>query len=429
MLRILFVTSLFSTPRQPTRSLPNTRIARAMKERAAISVVSPLPYYPAALVKSRPDLHALAMVPGEEHDAEGMQILHPRYLHIPKLARSLYPLFYATSIARPLARQIERFAPDVLLTAWAFPDGVAAVALAKAFGLPSVLRVMGSDVNTYSKEPLRRVQIAWALRNATRVIAVSGALRESCVSVGGELTRPFVDVIPTGVDTKTFHPVPRDEARALLGIPMNKRVIVVPARLSREKGIRYFLEAFAELDGDLYGVLVGDGPDRDELRRQAVSLALDERVAFVGAQTEDRMRLYYSAADLVCLPSTEEGWPNVLVESLACGCPWVASRVGGIPEIHALGEGGVLAEVGDAHALARALTEALSRSWDRAAIAARMADLSLEDTARRYVASCETATFMCGRSDPSPAHGHRVRHTAREWLESEARGASNGIQL
>ncbi len=424
MMRILFLTSLYSTPLQPARGLPNARIARGMRRFADVRVIAPLPYYPTALVKNRPDLLAVTKVPFAERDEDDQIVLHPRYVHVPRFGRALYPSLYAASIARVVSNEVKTYKPDVILSAWAYPDGVAAISLAKLLGVPSVLRVMGSDINAFGLERFRRPQIQWVLRNATRVISVSHALRGACVDLAGSSKEGAwsgdnIDVIPTGVDTTRFFPVDRAQARAELGLPKDKRVIVVPARLSVEKGVSYFVEALASLPDDCVGVLVGDGPERAALESQARRLSLQDRVIFAGHQTEKHMKLYYSAADLVCLPSTEEGWPNVLMESFACGCPWVASNVGGVPELLAIAPGGILAAPREPVDLANALQNGLARSWDRKKIAECAALQSLDATASRYVESCEAAR---GDRPNGSASGSPTRTS-----ESPPRGQSDPL--
>ena len=103
------------------------------------------------------------------------------------------------------------------------------------------------------------------------------------------------------------------------------------------------------------------------------------------------MRLYYGAADLACLPSLNEGWPDALMESFACGCPVVASRVGGVPDIVALTGAGLLVAPGDVDALAAGITEGLGRPWRRDETARIMQGHTLAQTAERYLATCEDA--------------------------------------
>jgi glycosyltransferase involved in cell wall biosynthesis len=108
-------------------------------------------------------------------------------------------------------------------------------------------------------------------------------------------------------------------------------------------------------------VVVGDGAQRRELEQEVRRRGLRERVRFDGFQPEARMPLYYSAADLSCLPSLAEGWPDALMESFACGCPAVASAVGGVPEIMALTGAGLTVPPASPDALAGALEAVLAR--------------------------------------------------------------------
>jgi glycosyltransferase involved in cell wall biosynthesis len=103
------------------------------------------------------------------------------------------------------------------------------------------------------------------------------------------------------------------------------------------------------------------------------------------------MPLYYSAADLSCLPSHREGWPDAIMESLACGCPVVATNVGGVPEMLSLTSGGSLVPPASPDELALALRQALHRPWNREEIARAMSPYTIEDTARRYLQVCEQA--------------------------------------
>jgi len=399
-MRILVLTSLYSTPAQPSRSPPNARIVHAMKRHARVRVVAPLPYYPAALARGRRDLEEIVNVPSVELDIDGEEVLHPRYAHIPKLGRALYPSLYAASLYDVVRREVAAFRPDVIMSAWAFPDGVATAALAKLLELPSVLRIMGSDVNSFAERPTKRAQIAWALRNVTRVVAVSSALRETCATIAG--FSDHIDVIPTGVDTRVFYPTDRALAREKVGLPTAGRVILVPARLSPEKGVAHFVEAFNELDEEVIAIVLGEGPDERALRARVERLGIEKRLLFAGYRSPEELRFFYSAADLVCLPSTEEGWPNVLIESFACGCPWVASDVGGVPEVLRVAQGGgLLAKPADPRDLAQALRTALARAWDRGAIAESARALTLEATGRSYVSTC-SAALLGGEGKEGP---------------------------
>jgi teichuronic acid biosynthesis glycosyltransferase TuaC len=387
MLRILFLSGLYSTPRAPWLGLPNARIVHELRSHAAVKVVAPLPYYP-GLLRSKPHIRALSEIPALDEDDDGSIVHRPRRLHVPGLYAAQAALYFA-SVALPVRRVVGDFRPDVVLSAWAYPDGTTAVALAGWLGLPCVVRTMGSDINDWAQKSGRRFQIRWALRRADRVIAVSAALGREVEKLG--VSRGRIRVIPTGVDPELFYPMDRSEARVELGLGEQRPLIVVPSRLSREKGVHYFLEALKRLDPSVMSIVVGDGDQQHALRSQAERLGITDRVLFAGFQPQERMRLYYAAADVTCLASTEEGWPNVLVESLACGCPVVASDVGGVHEIIALTGDGILVPPADPERLCTALQDALSRVWNRQATVDRMREHTIRITAERYLQTCASA--------------------------------------
>lgn len=388
-MKVVFLSTLYSSPEHPHRSPGNARILRAMRKYCELTLVVPLPFYPEPLVRRYPALHALAVAAETERDVDGHDILHPKTLHLPKVGRALYAGLFAGSLLRPLQKLHDQHRFDAMLTAWAYPDGTGAVALGKALKLPTVVRVMGSDINDYAHQPYRRPQIKWAMRNANRVIAVSRHLKGEVEKLGARADR--VVFIPTGVDRSRFVHVPRDEARLQLGIRHSGPLVLVPGRLSPEKGANFFLDALARLPSGVHGMLVGDGPERSKLEAQAAALGIGSRVEFAGFQPEARMHLYYSAADVSCLASLEEGWPDALMEAFSCGSAVVASKVGGVPEILALTGEGLTAEPGNAQSLADALGRALEVKVDRQALATKMDAHSLDATARRYVETLREA--------------------------------------
>jgi len=139
------------------------------------------------------------------------------------------------------------------------------------------------------------------------------------------------------------------------------------AALVPAKGHARLLQAFKALTAkcsDLHLYLVGEGPSRTELESLAAALGLQYCVHFVGSYANDGLRDWYSAADVSCLASSREGWPNVVLESLACGTPMVATRVWGTPEIVTSPDVGILVEQSD-ESLTAGLESALNRAWDR----------------------------------------------------------------
>jgi teichuronic acid biosynthesis glycosyltransferase TuaC len=211
--------------------------------------------------------------------------------------------------------------------------------------------------------------------------------------VGLGLPAEKICVIPNGIDTSRFHPVDREEARRILGIPNDLRILVSVASLTQGKNHRLLISAFAKMLGDSRDAklfIIGEGPERPALRELIGKLRLDENVILVGAKPNQELASWFSAADASCLVSSREGWPNVLMESIACGTPVVATRVGGVPEIIHSPELGLLTEP-DIDSIAIALASALAKSWDRDALARHAQSRGWNEVAReadQYLNCC-----------------------------------------
>jgi glycosyltransferase involved in cell wall biosynthesis len=135
---------------------------------------------------------------------------------------------------------------------------------------------------------------------------------------------------------------------------------------------------------------VGEGDLHKELSRLISEYSLDAHVRLVGAVPHDQLNLWYSAADLFCLASRNEGWPNVVIESLACGTPVVATAVGGIPEIIRSEALGLLTESDDSQ-MAEKICQALGRTWKPKEIVCYAEQHTWENTARLVVRNFESA--------------------------------------
>ena len=206
--------------------------------------------------------------------------------------------------------------------------------------------------------PLRR-------RVAVRLAAVAGAgviavTSRSSLSSGSSVFPPHrTVVIPNGTPAPAASGVPRQLLRAELGLPEDAFLVVLVARLRPEKRVGDFLAALSALRDSTptaLGIVVGDGPLEDDLRRQARERS--SPVRFVGFHGEPTN--YMLAADVVCLTSGFEALPMVLIEAAACGRPCVAAQVGGNHEIIDDRVSGLLVEPGSADAFAAALS-ALAR--------------------------------------------------------------------
>jgi glycosyltransferase involved in cell wall biosynthesis len=226
----------------------------------------------------------------------------------------------------------------VVFATWAYPDGWAAVRLARRAGLPVVLKVHGSDVLQLDQYPGRRLRTAEALRAVDRVVVVSRDLAEKVIELGADPVR--VHLVYNGVDAEKFHPGDRAEARRRLGLDPARPVVLYVGNLYPVKGPDVLIEACGRLaaggtEFDLH--VIGQGTLQKSLEARTGALGLATRSLFHGPLPHERLPDWFRAANLLVLPSRSEGVPNVLLEASACGTPYVATAVGGVPEIAHLG--------------------------------------------------------------------------------------------
>ena len=238
------------------------------------------------------------------------------------------------SVRGRLLKDAERDRPDVVLSYWAHPDGEVALRLARRLGVPVALMVGGSDVLLLTKEPRRRRRVEAVLRGVDAVVTIGENLRARVISMGVPAER--VTSVMRPVDVARFAPGDRADARRRRGLPLDHAVLLWVGRLVPVKGVDTLLRAVAVLR-EQYPALVlciaGDGPDASSLRALSAQLGIDSLVRWLGNVDHADLPDWYRAADVTVLPSLSEGVPNVLLESIACGTPFVASNVGSISEI------------------------------------------------------------------------------------------------
>jgi teichuronic acid biosynthesis glycosyltransferase TuaC len=183
--------------------------------------------------------------------------------------------------------------------------------------------------------------------------------------------------IPNGVDSTLFFPKQQTACRLSLGIPAHRKVIVSAGELISAKGHHRVIRALPALlangiDAEVViagGVARGGARFDAEIRATIAELRLEDRVRMPGWVPREKLAELMAGADVFCLASDIEGWPNVVHEALSCGTPVVATRVGAVPEMIPSTDLGIVVPVQDQGALIAALNEALSRHWDRDAVA------------------------------------------------------------
>jgi teichuronic acid biosynthesis glycosyltransferase TuaC len=405
-MRVLVMTKIFPNAEEPLSAPFNRQQIAALGRRCEVEVLAPIPWFPGARLVSRwTAAGRLTKVP--RHDRiDGLDVTHPRSPYLPRFGHALSAALYGAALYPELRKRRGRF--DVLLGTWAYPDGVAAVALGRAMSLPTVVKLHGSDMDVLSKRPSLRRQLAWALPRAARVVAVSRALGEQAQGLGVAADR--IDIVTNGVDGTLFHPRDRAQSRAELGRAGDKRKwIVFVGRVEVDKGATELAAAFRELaatraDAALF--VIGDGKARAAMEETLRPFA--DRVTFAGPRPFAEVPVWMGACDVLTLPSHHEGTPNVLLEALASGRRVVATRVGGIPDVVHRAELGTLVPVGDAGALAAALGDAVATDYDGRALAAIGARGGWDESAARLEATLRRACGMAPDGAAQPATDARV---------------------
>lgn len=391
-LRVLVVTRIFPTAVEPEYAPYNRNQLAAVARRADVEILAAIPWFPGAgLLRGASELAKadalpipllgplaglkaklaragrskaveLSIVP-DKWSTVGLDVTHPRVLLLPKLTALHGPLF-AASLAKHAAALRGRV--DVVLGSFAYPDGVAAFLLARALGVPAVVKLHGGDMNVAAKQPSPARWLRFVLPRLARVVAVSQALADEAIGFGVAPERAVV--VENGVEKSLFYPRDRAAARAELGLPVSGMSLLFVGRIERRKGVYELIEAMRDPRlSEARLVWLGEGEDSDAIRKLAEPFG--DRFTFVGPQPHDGVARHVAACDALVLPSWNEGTPNAVVEALSAGRRVVATRVGGIPAVVNDPRLGELVALKDPRALADAIARVLDSPYDPAEVA------------------------------------------------------------
>jgi glycosyltransferase involved in cell wall biosynthesis len=328
-IRTLLFSTLYPNAVRPGHGIfVETRLRQLLKSGAVASkVLAPVPWFPFRH-PAFGEYGRHAAVPAHE-TRHGIEVAHPRYFLLPKIGMSSAPFLLARtglSAARRMIAAGDDF--DLIDAHYFYPDGVAAAMIGAALDKPVAITARGSDINLIADYALPRRMILAAARRAAAVVTVSAALRDRLIELGAPGDR--IVVLRNGVDLDLFRPADRGVVRQHLG--MSGFSLVSVGNLVLSKGHHRAIEALAHMpDVSLY--LAGQGPQEQSLRTLAGRLGVAGRTRFLGALPQERLAELYGAADCLVLASDREGWPNVLLEAMACGTPVLAAKVGGVAEI------------------------------------------------------------------------------------------------
>ena len=366
-IRTLLFSTLYPSEVRPIHGIfVETRLRELLASGEVESrVIAPVPWFP--LRNERFGEYAKFAATPRHEVRNGVEVFHPRYFLPPRIGMNLAPHTLAMA-ALPLARKLirEGFDFDLIDAHYYYPDGVAAGILARKLGKPFVVTARGTDLNLIPQYVYPRRLIQETAAAASASIGVCRALMDSLAALGADSAK--LNVFRNGVDLERFRPEPRDEARRHLGLVEAPLHLLSVGHLIERKGHHIAVEALAGLPETTQLHIIGTGPERRALEALAVRLGVAARVHFAGMIPQAELRWWYSAADVLLLCSSREGWANVLLEGMACGTPVVASDIWGTPEVVSTPDAGCLMRERNAAGLIEALQRLLQALPERAAV-------------------------------------------------------------
>jgi len=380
----LLLTNLYPNSQEPERGVFVKQLVDELRKNMDITIVSPLPYFPifkplGVFKKWR----KYSLIQYKEMELDGEYVYYPKYFVFPRLTTWIQSILMYLSIYKLLSRLHKANKFDVINAQWLYPDGVAGLWVAKKLGIPIVLTGHGSDVHRDLKVPIIRWQILHSLKKADFIVLVSDSLAEIVVGCG--VSPQKIKVIPNGVHWELHNDIDRDEARRQLGLNDGNKHLLFVGRLVEVKGLKYLIQASKYIDNDdIVFHIIGDGPLLEGLKTLTRIIGVENKFRFEGQKRHNEVMRWMKAADIFCLPSLQEGCPNVILEAISAGTPIVASSVGAIPLLIKDGIGFTIPP-SDVESLAEKLNIALEKYWDRNMISSHAEIYGWDKIAMKYI--------------------------------------------
>jgi glycosyltransferase involved in cell wall biosynthesis len=327
----------------------------------------------------------------ESEERDSVRILRPKVRWWPNPWRRISWALEVTNHLRPLSKAA---APDIIHSHTFYPDGCAA----RWYPRPA-LRVFTNHTSWFLdafERWWRRAEFTWILKGFDGVLAPSDELAEKTTLCGIQKVR----FVTNGVDSERFKPHPESPlaARRTLGLPLDRKIVLVARRFQVKNGVRFAAEAFKSvkrLVPDAMIVFCGsdfDGIELSEVQRIMADEDPDS-FRFEGAVANSRMHLYYQASDVSLLPSLQEATSVSGLEAMACGVPVIGTQVGGIPQIVRNDVNGFLVPPRDSEALATKTVQILEDDRLRRRLGSTARQIAVENFSWATVARLTEETY------------------------------------
>jgi teichuronic acid biosynthesis glycosyltransferase TuaC len=363
---ILVFSSLFPSDAAPSNGLFIRERMFRVAQHVNLTVVSPVPWFPGQqLVRIFKKNYRL--LPEKKEIQQGITVYFPRFFSFPGVLRNLDALMMYLCCFLLVRKLKNEQHIEIIDSHFTYPDGLAATWLAQKLGMKSIITLRGTEI-PHKKIPGRKKQLLKAWEQADRLFSVSNSLCQHAIELGADADK--ITVIGNGIDTDKFKPIVKADAKEILNIDADAKVLITVGGLVERKGFHRVLECLppllAEFPKLVYLIVGGanaEGNYKPQICALTDKLAVTEHVRFLGVLSPEELSVPLSAADAVVLSSSNEGWANVILEAMACGTPVVATDVGGNAEVVDSEELGAIVPFGDHQKLLEAIQCALHRDW------------------------------------------------------------------
>jgi N-acetyl-alpha-D-glucosaminyl L-malate synthase BshA len=276
-----------------------------------------------------------------------------------------YPLFdyapYETALASKLVDVALHADLDIFHVHYAIPHASAAfmarqILLTKGKDVPVITTLHGTDITLVGKDPTYEPVVTYSINQSCGVTAVSQSLKDDTLSLF-KIDKE-IEVIPNFIDFSRFKKTNKEHFRKAIA-PEGEKIIIHTSNFRKVKRVQDVVQVFHKISKEIPAklLLIGDGPERQNIEVLARNLCTQMDVRFLGKQ--DAVEELLAVADVFLMPSESESFGLAALEAMACEVPVVSSNAGGIPEVNIDGVTGYLCNVGDIEAMTQRTLELL----------------------------------------------------------------------
>ncbi|MEK6915655.1 MAG: glycosyltransferase family 4 protein [Nanoarchaeota archaeon] len=293
-------------------------------------------------------------------------------------------LFFPRRAYRLAKNLIEKNKYDLINTHFAIPTGPVGVKLSKKYGIKNILSIHGGDIYDPTKKlsPHNNFILRWIVRNVLNnsdyVVAQSSNTKENTIKYYSPKNR--IDVIPLAYEPFSFNKV----SRKSLNLSKNKKYLIGIGRLVKRKGFDFAIKALSRLPKNIELLIIGDGPEKQNLKNLANKLSVAQRVRFLGQLSQEKKFQYLNNSDIFFLSSVHEGFGIVLQEAMQVGLPIISTNNGGQTDIIKDGKNGFLVNYGDTEEAKDKIKSLLNKKRAKKN-KEQIGKFNLKDIAKRYL--------------------------------------------